>query len=207
MGEYPVKLLIMATMLEAKPFVKGLSLDETKGHPFPVFQGGGTVLVTSGIGKSRAAIATTYGCLVFEPQSVWNGGAAGALTEGHEAGGIYQIRKIVEHDRPNLLTRKPVSCKPDWLKKADKADAAVLATGDCPVIQAADRRRLAKTADLVDMEAAAVVQACHTFDLPCHVFKFISDTPGHTNNAAIIANIRRFRNPFFAFFQHMWGAG
>lgn len=191
----------MATMLEAKPFVAGFSMEKTAASPFPVFQSPGRILIISGIGKTNAAIATCYGCLTFCPKRVWNAGAAGALATGFETGSIYQVHKIIEHDRPHLLTRRPVSHAPDYLKKLSSIPKAVLASGDCPVIKAEDRRRLAESADLADMEAAAVVQACHTFKTPCHVFKFVSDTHCHTASTTIIANIRRYRTPFFDCFQ------
>lgn len=204
MGEHPVKLLVMATMLEAKPFVAGLSMEKTAERPFPVFQSPGRILIISGIGKTRAAMTTCYGCLTFHPESVWNAGAAGALSDNCQTGSIYQIHKIIEHDRPHLLTRRPVTHTPNFLKRPGDMPKAVLASGDCPVLKAEDRRRLATSADLADMEAAAVVQVCSTFKTPCHVFKFVSDTPGHTASATIIANIRRFRTPFFEYIRTLW---
>ena len=196
MGGRSVTLMIMATMLEAKPFVKGLSLKPYVKKPFPVFTTDNLVLVISGIGKAHAAAATAYGLLTFSPSAVINTGAAGALDGDHPAGSIYQISKIIEHDRPNILTGKPVRHKPD---RIDGIDTAVLATGDRPVIDAKGRSRLSALAQLVDMEAAAVVQTCRTMSAPCHVFKFVSDDPGHFSGADIIFNIRKFRTNMFDF--------
>ena len=196
MGGRSVTLMIMATMLEAKPFVGGLGLKPYDKKPFPVFTTENLVLVISGIGKAHAAAATAYGLLTFSPLVVINTGAAGALDGDHPTGSIYQISKIIEHDRPNILTGKPVHHKPDILKGFTDV---VLASGDRPVINRKDRSRLAALAQLVDMEAAAVVQTCRTMAVPCHIFKFVSDDPGHTAGAHIIYNIRRFRADMFDF--------
>lgn len=196
MVKYPVTLIIMASLLEAKPFINGLSLEKVSEKPFPVFRKNNRVLIVTGIGKACAAAATCYGSLTFAPQTVVNAGAAGSLDGSHPAGGIYQINKIIEHDRPDILTGRPVRHNPDQM---DGLAVATLASGDRPVIDPADRKQLAELAELVDMEAAAVVQTCRTMAVPCYVFKFVSDGPGHANGLDIINNIREFRTTFFDF--------
>ena len=79
----------------------------------------------------------------------------------------------------------------------------VLTTGDRPVIAPDDRAFLAALAGLVDMEAAAVVQTCRTMKVPCYVFKFVSDDPGHTAGIDIINNIRNFRTALFDFYKNV----
>jgi len=197
MGERSVTLLIMATLLEAKPFVSGLGLEPLCKKPFRVFRNDDQALVISGIGKAHAAAATSYGCLTFSPKATINTGAAGALDTTRSVGGIYQIKRITEHDRPNILTGKPVFDKPDII---NSIATATLTTGDRPVLDPADRKRLAALAELVDMEAAAIVQTCRTMSIPCFVFKFISDGPGHANGMHIVNNIRKFRSALFDFY-------
>lgn len=201
MGRDSVTVFIMATKLEAKPFIRGLDLRQTGKHPLPVFANDHQVLIISGIGKAAAAMAAAYACQSFAPDLICNAGAAGALSRGHPAGEFYHIRKIIEHDRPDIFTGAPVSHKPDRLAGLDDLPQAVLATGDRPVVDPARRRELAQLADLVDMEAAAVVQTGRVWKIPCHVFKFVSDDPGHTSGIQIVANIRVFREPFFRFMR------
>jgi len=105
----------MATMLEAKPFVLGMSLRQTRKIPFRLFQNDGILLIISGIGKANAAMATAYSCLKFKPACICNLGAAGATHSGYDLGEICHIQKIVEPDRPNLKTGKPCVHKPDLL--------------------------------------------------------------------------------------------
>jgi len=196
MGEHILTLFIMATMLEAKPFIPGLGLKPISGKPFPVFENKGRILVISGIGKANAAAAACYGCMTFAPARVINAGAAGALDAAHPIGAIYQISRVIEHDRPDIFSGKPVFHQPD---PVDGINSAVLATGDRPVIDPAERKRLSAMAELADMEAAAIVQTCRTMGVFCHVLKFVSDVPGHTAGLDIINNIRAFRTPFFDF--------
>ena len=75
-----------------------------------------------------------------------------------------------------------------------------LATQDSPVVDIERRRMLAPVAELVDMEAAAVTQACHRLRVRCHVFKFISDTPEHGDVGLIRENILKHREAFARFF-------
>lgn len=196
MGEHPITLLIMATMLEAKPFVAGMGLNPVCDNPFPVLITDRLTLLISGIGKAHAAAAACYGCLRFTPDNVVNAGAAGALDANHPAGGIYQVDRILEHDRPDIFTGQPVSHEPDQI---DGIDTALLVTGDRPVIEPEDRKQLSALAGLVDMEAAAVVQVCRIMNTPCYVFKFVSDDPGHTQGEDIVQNIRRFRTDLYTF--------
>ncbi|MFH2046630.1 MAG: hypothetical protein ABIK92_15960, partial [Pseudomonadota bacterium] len=56
-------------------------------------------------------------------------------------------------------------------------------------------------ADLVDMESASVIQTCKKFGILCYLFKFVSDTPEHTNDTDIVDNIKKYRDDFFDFFQ------
>jgi len=190
-GQRSLTLLIMATMLEARPFIPDLDLRESTQTPFPIFRNDRRILMISGIGKAHAAAATAYGCAVFNPGQVINAGAAGALDMDHPLGEIYQIRKVIEHDRPHLLTNRPVSHKPAQM---NGINGAVLASGDRPVIDPGDRLQLSGLADLVDMEAAAVAQTCLTMGVPCYVFKLVSDALHHSNGIDIIKNIRSFRS-------------
>jgi len=192
-----VTAIIMATMLEAKPFVFGLSLKQTRKVPFRLFQNDEFLLIISGIGKANAAIATAYICLKFKPSCICNLGAAGTTNTGYDLGEIFHIQKIVEPDRPDLKTGKPCVHKPDLLAGFD---TTILATSDRAVLDPEERKAMSKTADLIDMEGASVVQACRTFQEKCYLFKFVSDTPDHTRDQDIVDHIRRYRKTFYDFF-------
>jgi len=192
-----VTTIVMATMLEAKPFVLGMSLRQTREIPFRLFQNEGVLLIISGIGKANAAMATAYVCLKFKPLCIFNLGAAGATHSGYDLGEIFHIQKIVEPDRPDLKTGTPCVHKPDLL---EGFNTTTLATSDRAVLDPKERKAISITADLIDMEGASVAQACTTFQKHCYLFKFVSDTPDHTRDQDIVDHIRRYRKTFYDFF-------
>lgn len=189
--------IIMATTLEADPFINKLDLKKHGKESFKQFANENMVLAISGIGKTNAAIAATYCCKEFAPSHVVNLGAAGASDATHPLGSILHIHKIVEHDRPQFPSKKPFTHKPNKLKGFT---TSTLATGDTPVIDPNGRKAISKYASLVDMEAAAIVQACKIFKTKCYVFKYVSDTPDHTGGAAILKNMIEYRKALFDFF-------
>lgn len=187
----------MATLSEAKPFIEGLCLVQQKGTPFPVFMGEELVMLVCGIGKINAAMGTAYGCLEFHPSVVVNLGAAGAADHSPILGDIFNISRIYEFDRPALRTGRPFLTETDTLPGFKPA---AIATQDRPVLLPEERREISRLALLLDMEAAAVAQACRKFFVRCLIFKFVSDTPEHVEGDDIVANIKKYRDPFYAFF-------
>jgi len=194
----PVTCLVMATLLEAKPFIKGLRLSKVSDKPFPVYRAGTIVAVISGIGKANSAMAAAYACLEFNPRQLVNLGAAGATGASLPPGANLHVRRALEFDRPGLRTKKPHEHISDILSGFAMADIATL---DRPTLAAAERRRLSKITQLADMESAAFIQACRKFGRKCYVFKFVTDTPAHTSGREIVANIHKYRGRFFEFFQ------
>ena len=190
--------IIMATTIEAKPFIDKLGLKKYGKESFKQFSNNNILLVISGVGKTNAAIAATYCCKTYKPPYILNMGAAGATDRTHRAGSILHVNQILEHDRPQFPSRKPFTHKPDRLKGFSTAK---LATGDRPVIDPTGRKIISEYASLVDMEAAAVAQACKTFKTKCYVFKYVSDTPDHTGGIDILKNMIKYREPFFDFFS------
>jgi adenosylhomocysteine nucleosidase len=188
----------MATTLEAKPFIDKLDLKKYGKESFKQFANKNILLVISGVGKTNAAIATTYCCKKYNPKHLVNMGAAGATDSTHQLGAILHVNKIFEHDRPQFPFKKPHTHKPNKLKGFP---TATLATGDRPIIDPNDRKVISKYASLVDMEAAAIAQACKLFKTKCYVFKYVSDTPEHTGGADILKNMMEYREPFFDFFS------
>jgi len=197
MTEYPAVAIVMATLLEAKPFVEGIFLKKSEKKPFDLFRNENTILIISGVGKANSAMAAAYCCQNFNPVSICNIGAAGATQFSHPLGEIFHITKIFEHDRPEFKSGRPHIHKPDML---DGFQTAKLATGDRAILDPGERKKISRYAGLVDMEGASVAQACRKFHKSCYMFKFVSDTPDHTRDEDIVENIRRYRAPFYEFF-------
>lgn len=198
MEEDPLICLLMATLLEAKPFIGGLSLKKLELKPFPVYRNKNHILIISGIGKANSAMACAYACLKFNPFRIVNLGAAGATATGYALGEPLHINKAFEYDRPQFKSKAPHKHIPDILEGFSYAKIATL---DRPVLDPAERQQLSKTADLIDMESASVIQTCRKFGTGCYLFKYVSDTPEHTRDNDIIENIKIYRNAFFSFFR------
>jgi adenosylhomocysteine nucleosidase len=195
-GHKPTAIII-ATRLEAEPFIKGMDMKETEVRPFSVYMGEAAIIIISGIGKVNAAMATAYACMRFDPVRVLNLGAAGATSESERPGRIFNIEKTVEPDRPHLRTNTPYIQYPDSLQGFDRA---TLATQDRGIIDQETFLKIAAIADLVDMEGASVVQAAQRFGKGCILFKFVSDTPSHAGKGdIIIRHIKELRGPFCDF--------
>jgi nucleoside phosphorylase len=191
--------IVMATMIEAKPFVLGMALEEYEQKPFHLFKHDDVLLAISDIGKANAAMATAYCCQRFSPACVCNLGAAGAAGHAHHLGDTFHIDKIIEYDRPELITGKTNMHEPGVLAGFR---IATLSTSDRAILDPKEREEISIHADLIDMEGASVAQACRIFDVKCYIFKYVSDTPEHTEDLDVIKNIRRYRKPFYEFFRH-----
>ncbi len=190
--------IVMATMMEAKPFVHGMGLVNIEQKPFSLFRSGNIFLIISDIGKANAAMAAAYCCHKLEPNCIFNLGSAGATDASVSLGEVFHIIKIIENDRLDLISGTPCVHEPDVLKGFK---TAMLSTTDKAILNPEERKDRAKIAGLVDMEGAAIVQAAKLFETRCYIFKFVSDTPKHTQGEEIIKNIRLFRSSFFEFFR------
>jgi nucleoside phosphorylase len=189
--------LIIATKIEAEPFIQGFGLDTIEKKPVQVMGNGAIVLAISDIGKTNAAIATAHLIEKLGLTRICNLGAAGAVDRNFKIGDILHIDKIYELDRPRLPSDEPVVHKPDTLKGFHTVS---LATQDRPVLKGLDRMAAGKLADLVDMEGAAVVQVCQAFGVSVHVFKIVTDADECTPRE-ILVNMFKTRDSLFEFFR------
>ena len=188
--------MIMATFIEAKPFIELMPFTFLNQKPFPAFQHEDTILVISGMGKVNAATAATYGCINYRPDHVLNFGAAGATGLSASLGEIYQVGTAIEYDGFDLKTGTPPTYTPEILPGFQ---TATIATQDIPVIDKKHRLTVSLSAALVDMEASAIIQVCQKFQVCCHLFKFVTDTPDHPCEGDIRKNIRQYRLQFYLF--------
>ena len=189
--------IIIATEMEAEPFIPALKLEKIEDRPFKLYTSDDIVMVICGIGKANAAMATALCCQRYSPKWICNLGAAGATSCSHPLGEIYHIEKVTEYDRPHFQSQEPVVKQPHIL---DGFPTATLATQDRPVIDPEQRQKVSLHADLVDMESASVLQACRKFDIPCLLFRFVSDTPDDPDHHDIIRNIELYRDGLARFF-------
>lgn len=179
--------IVMATMLEASPFIKGLALKKIADKPFPVYSSDNLLLIVSGIGKVYAALAASMLIREYGVETILNIGAAGGLRLGFQTGEILHITEVIDYDRPMLINKDIRILKPDILPGFKNAS---LATLDRPVITPEDRELVGRFADIIDMEGAGIIQACRKLGAEAYFWKMISDTAEHTKDADIISNIK-----------------
>lgn len=197
MQKNPVICIVIATMLEAKPFVTEMPLEKIEKKPFNAYHQNNIFLIISGIGKANAAMATFYGCHTYSPDIIVNVGAAGAAGDAFPLGEFYHICEITEYDRPDFRKGAPFFYKPLQMKGFKTARVA---TQDQPVLHPEKRKEISRIADLVEMEAASVMQAANKFSTPCVFFKYVTDTAEHTEDKDIVKYIKAYRDPFYLFF-------
>jgi len=186
--------IIMATKIEATPFISGLNLVLAEDKPFRIFKKDNITLVITGIGKINSAVATGYVIEKFTPEVILNLGAAGTAKKGYYAGEILQIESAIEYDKPNFVSNKHRIFNPSLL---EGFKSAVIATQDKPVLDSDKREEISIVADLIDMEGAAVVYTANLFNVKCYLFKFVSDTLDDTEHNDIIGNIKKYRLDFY----------
>lgn len=189
--------LILATMWEAEPFVRELDFRECDHRPFPVYATEDMRLIVSGIGKTNAAMACVHLINQHHPACICNLGAAGATSNAFGLGECYHVARVIEPDRPDLKTGRAHA---HALETLEGFPLVGLITQDRPVVAPAERAGMASSAGIMDMEGAAVAHVCRRFQVPCYIFKFISDTPDHTQAGDILEHIFQFRGDFCRFF-------
>jgi adenosylhomocysteine nucleosidase len=165
------------------------------------------VLLRCGIGKVNAAVGCALLIEKFDPQLIINTGSAGGIGEGLSFGDVVISEGLVHHDvdvtvfnyEPGQVPGMPaVYPTPEELislaeKAVDELKAegilpetfnharGIIGSGDAfmhkPELIAAAARRFPKMR-AVEMESAAVAQACWLFKVPCLVIRALSDIAG-----------------------------
>lgn len=181
------KVIIVATKIEALPFINGLKLKKESNKIFQIFSNNNLALIISGIGKASAALAVSYAVLKLDAQLLYNFGSCGALKNEFVEAQIFHVSKIIELDRP-LLNNKKRFIFPD---KFESYAEAIVATQDHAVITKEERTKLSEYADIADMEAAGFSQACKLFNKKGYIFKIVSDTKSLESSSDIIENIKK----------------
>jgi adenosylhomocysteine nucleosidase len=155
------------------------------------------VLALSGIGKVAAATTAVLLMHAFDARQLVFTGVAGGLAAGVDVGDVVVARQLLQHDMDAspLFPRfeVPLTGRSRFAADADLADALAAATlrspgarlhrglivsGDRFIASAADSaalRALLPDALAVEMEGAAVAQACADFGRPFAVVRTISD--------------------------------
>jgi adenosylhomocysteine nucleosidase len=177
---------------------------ETSKGGFTFYTGelaGHTVtLVQSGIGKVAATVATTLLIDNFQPDCVINTGSAGGFEASLNVGDVVISNEVRHHDvdvtafgyeigqvpqmpagfaaHPTLIdaAKKSVAILPDT-----QTMVGLICTGDsfmCEPVRIDQTRKDFPTMLAVEMEGAAIAQACYVLDTPFVVIRSLSDIAG-----------------------------
>ncbi|CAH8182941.1 5'-methylthioadenosine/S-adenosylhomocysteine nucleosidase [Vibrio aestuarianus] len=155
------------------------------------------VLLQSGIGKVAAAIGTTILLEEYQPDVVINTGSAGGFDASLTMGDVVISSEVRHHDADvtafgyemGQMAGQPAAFKADetLMNIAEKALTqmedkhavrGLICTGDafvCTAERQAFIRQHFPSVIAVEMEASAVAQTCHQFNVPFVVVRAISD--------------------------------
>lgn len=169
-----------------------------------LYKGQEVVLLKSGIGKVNAALSTTLLLHHFKPDVVINTGSAGGFDAELEVGAIVISDEVRHHDVDVTIFGYEMGQVPQMPAAflSDKAliDLAIeavtelgehpyavglIATGDSFMNnpeRVANVREAFPSMKASEMEAAAVAQVCHQFDVPFVVIRALSDIAGKESN-------------------------
>jgi adenosylhomocysteine nucleosidase len=151
------------------------------------------VHVVAGIGKVRAAQATSLGIERFRPRLVLSLGVCGGLKPGQRVGDFVHCERAVQADSALRQDREYV---PDaaWAaawERAQPGRRGWFLTADRPALSPWRRLRLARAfggSPVAEMETAAVAAVAQQAGVPWAALRVISDTLGLTRAARFRAN-------------------
>lgn len=153
-------------------------------------------LLQSGIGKVAAAIGTTLLIQLTQPDMIINTGSAGGLDPNLNVGDILISTEVRHHDvdvtafgyEIGQLPANPPAFSPNEQlvelaqKEAKKAGynvvSGLICSGDAFINgsdKISDIRQHFPSVVAVEMEAAAIAQVCHGFNLPFVIVRAVSD--------------------------------
>ncbi|MGB2080014.1 MAG: 5'-methylthioadenosine/S-adenosylhomocysteine nucleosidase [Vibrio sp.] len=182
-----------------KDALQGLETHHKAGCTFYTgqCQGVDVVLLQSGIGKVAASVGTSLLIECFQPDAVINTGSAGGFDSSLNHGDIVISTEVRHHDvdvtpfgyemgqmasQPAAFTadEKLMQLAENALAQLDDQHAVrgLICTGDVFVCTQERQEYIRKhfpTVVAVEMEAAAIAQTCHQFEVPFVVVRAISD--------------------------------
>lgn len=187
--------LIAATRMEAEPLLEALAARLRSKDPFEVWEFDasagrpGGLLMVSGIGRESAAAAAVHLIGQWRAAHVVNFGVCGALAGDLAPGRIFRVDSVADGDAI-LRGETAASC---WAPPNGWVGLPIkrLATTGQPVFEADRRARLAREADLVDMEGFAVAEVCRQRGVPCWLIKGVTDRADASGKADIELNLPR----------------
>ena len=201
-----MKIAIIGAMEEEVELLRG-KLDNSDSqiianseYTVGSYKGKEVILLKSGIGKVNAAMSTAILLQEYHPDYVINTGSAGGYDPNLEVGAIVISEEVRHHDvdvtafgyEMGQVPQLPAAFKADanLMKLAEEAvkeigehhaATGLIATGDVFMHnpeRVEEVRKNFPQMKACEMEAAAVAQVCHQFNVPFVVIRALSDIAG-----------------------------
>jgi len=202
-------LLVFATELEAQPFIdyhRLLCLD--KQYPCPAYEGDGILLIISGMGFLKGAVALSQVVQRHENSGnainrVINYGIAGSLTGRFSLGEVVSVDRVVKYN-PVEFTKTRfnkffASAFPEIGLNERSEGEVVLATSDHPILTEADAGLAARHAHLVDMEGYGYAFVAGNYGIPVQIIKGISDFARKESEDSFRKQVKRALDALLAY--------
>lgn len=204
-----MKIGIIAAMEQElqllKQAVPNLKESVILGHTYYTgrISGHELVLVQSGVGKVMSAMSVAVLVNSFSVEAIINTGSAGAVAKGLEIGDIVIANCLAYHDVDltafgyayGQMSAQPlyfktseqfVSIFKEALERNHKTyKIGLITTGDSFIAGQDKIDKIKKHFSevlAVEMEGAAIAQACYSLNIPCMVVRAMSDTAEHDAN-------------------------
>ncbi len=191
---------------DLKSRMEGLQTEKRAGYSFYMgkLHNEEIILLLSGIGKVNAAMGTTLLIERYKPDCIINTGSAGGFSNKLSIGDVVISTEVRHHDvdvtvfgyEYGQVPSMPAAYIPNNIlinmaekavKQLDKVNTrkGLIATGDSFMHKDehihAIREKL-PAIEAAEMEAAAIAQCCHNFELPFVIIRSISDIAGDKDN-------------------------
>ena len=189
---FAMTVFVIAMKSEAAPVLANMDVEsQCEVHGRDVYAGriNGVkcAVMVCGVGKVNAAAGTQYAIDFLDADKIINIGVAGGLNGGTEVARIYAISECVQYDFDLVaINGTAIGTLNEYdtpylpLELAEGYAQKRLATGDRFNDDKSDYELLTKVlnADIRDMEGGAIAHVCHHAEVPCYMFKAISDVAG-----------------------------
>lgn len=192
-GAMDVEVDFLTSLLEDRETVEFCGLKFNTG----TISGKKIVIVKCGIGKVFAAMAAAAMIAGFSPRLVVNTGVGGALSKGLKPLDVVIAEKLLQHDMDTsalgdakglisginkIYFESDVRVSEILLKEAEKlslnARLGTVASGDKFIAEKSEKEQIVSefSADVCEMEGAAIAQVCFVNNTPFAVVRAISDS-------------------------------
>ncbi len=140
------------------------------------YDAGNTVIAIGGVGVLAAAMATQTLITVYGCDSIINAGCCGCTGNKYHIGDIYSVNKIYKGDVDMTLIgydKFQISGHPAYLEPEVDPDypTAVCRSSDRFIVSGSG----ISPQTLTEMEGFSVAYVCYEYNIPCRIYKVISD--------------------------------